>query len=107
MTGLALLLLVKDATGSYASAGLISACYALAFGVFGPSRARSADRRGPVRVLLLTAFLHPLALVVLVLVAAADLPTWALVPPAVVGGATVPPLGPVMRAIWGALLEGP
>ena len=107
MTGLALLLLVKDATGSYASAGLVSACYALAFGVFGPSRARSADRRGPVRVLLLTAVLHPLALVVLVLVAAADLPTWALVPPAVVGGATVPPLGPVMRAIWGALLEGP
>ena len=107
MTGLALLLLVKEATGSYASAGLVSACYALAFGVFGPSRARSADRRGPVRVLLLTAVLHPLALVSLVLVAAADLPTWALVPPAVVGGATVPPLGPVMRAIWGSLLEGP
>lgn len=107
MTGLALLLLVKDTTGSYASAGLVSACYALAFGVFGPSRARSADRRGPVRVLLLTAVLHPLALVVLVLVAASGLPTWVLVLPAVMGGATVPPLGPVMRAIWGALLEGP
>lgn len=107
MTGLALLLLVKDTTGSYASAGLVSACYALAFGVFGPSRARSADRRGPVRVLLLTAVLHPLSLVALVLVATSGLPTWVLVLPAVTGGATVPPLGPVMRAIWGALLEGP
>lgn len=107
MTGLALLLLVKETTGSYASAGLVSACYALAFGVFGPSRARSADRRGPVGVLLLTAALHPLALGLLVLVATSDLPTWVLVFPAVVGGATVPPLGPVMRAIWGALLEGP
>lgn len=107
MTGLALLLLVKDTTGSYASAGLVSACYALAFGVFGPSRARSADRRGPVRVLLLTALLHPLSLVALVLVATSGLPTWVLVLPAVLGGATVPPLGPVMRAIWGALLEGP
>lgn len=107
MTGLALLLLVKDTTGSYAAAGLVSACYALAFGVFGPSRARSADRRGPVRVLLLTAVLHPLSLIALVLVAASGLPTWVLVLPAVLGGATVPPLGPVMRAIWGALLVGP
>ncbi len=107
MTGLALLLLVKDTTGSYASAGLVSACYALAFGVFGPSRARSADRRGPVRVLLLTAVLHPLSLIALVLIATSGLPTWVLVLPAVTGGATVPPLGPVMRAIWGALLEGP
>lgn len=107
MSGFALLLLVKDTTGSYAAAGLVSACYALAFGVFGPSRARSADRRGPVRVLLLTAALHPLALVALVLLAVSDLPTWVLVLPAVLGGATVPPLGPVMRAIWGTLLVGP
>lgn len=107
MSGFALLLLVKDTTGSYAAAGFVSACYALAFGVFGPSRARSADRRGPVRVLLLTAVLHPLALVALVLLAASGLPTWVLVLPAVLGGATVPPLGPVMRAIWGVLLVGP
>jgi MFS family permease len=107
MTGLALLLLVRDTTGSYASAGLVAAAYALAFGVFGPSRARAADRSGPVRALLLTAAVHPLALIALVALAASEVSTWALVPPAVLGGATVPPHGPVMRALWGSLLDGP
>ena len=107
MSGLALLLLVRDTTGSYASAGLVSAAYALAFGLFGPSRARAADRRGPVRALLLTAAVHPVALVALVLLAAEGAPTWTLVLPAVLGGATVPPHGPVMRALWGSLLTGP
>lgn len=107
MTGLALLLLVRETTGSYASAGLVAAAYALAFGVFGPSRARAADRTGPVRALLLTAAVHPVMLALLVLLAARDAPTWALALPAVLGGATVPPHGPVMRALWGALLDGP
>lgn len=107
MTGLALLLLVRDTTGSYASAGLVAAAYALAFGVFGPSRARAADRGGPVRALLVTAAVHPLALIALVALAASEVPTWALVPPAILGGATVPPHGPVMRALWGSLLDGP
>ena len=107
MTTLALLLLVRESSGSYASAGLVTAAYALAFGVFGPSRARAADRRGPVRALLLTAAVHPVVLCGLVGLAASGAPTWALLPPAVLGGATVPPHGPVMRALWGSLLEGP
>ena len=107
MTTLALLLLVRETTGSYASAGLVSAAYALAFGVFGPSRARAADRSGPVPALLLTAFVHPAALGGLVALAVADVPTWALLPVAVLSGATVPPHGPVMRALWASLLEGP
>jgi len=107
MTSLALLLLVRETTGSYASAGLVSAAYALAFGAFGPSRARAADRRGPVRALLLTAAVHPVALGVVVALALAGAPTWALLAPAVLGGATVPPHGPVMRALWGSLLDGP
>lgn len=107
MTGFALLLLVRDSTGSYAAAGLVSAAYALAFGVFGPSRARAADRTGPVPALLLTALVHPLALGVVVALSLSGAPTWALLLPAVVGGASVPPHGPVMRALWGSLLDGP
>ena len=99
-TGLALLLLVREASGSYATAGLVSAAYALAFALFGPARARAADRSGPVRVLLLTSLLHPLGLVALVLLAAADAPTLLLLLPALLGGATIPPHGPVMRALW-------
>ena len=107
MTGFGLLLLVRETTGSYASAGLVAGTYALSFGVFGPSRARAADRKGPVRALLLTAVLYPLALALLVALAVGGAPTWALLVPAVLGGAAVPPHGPVMRALWGQLLEGP
>ena len=107
MTGLAILLLVRQATGSYAAAGAVSAAYAIAFAVASPSRARSADRRGPVRVLLACAVLHPVALLALALLAAADAPVAALVGIAVVSGVTVPPLGAVMRALWAELAQGP
>jgi predicted MFS family arabinose efflux permease len=51
--------------------------------------------------------LHPVALLALVLLAAASAPTAALAVAAVVVGGTVPPLGAVMRALWGRLVEGP
>ena len=107
MTGLAILLLVREATGSYAAAGAVSAAYAIAFAVASPSRARSADRRGPVRVLLACAVLHPLALLALALLAESGAPVVALGAIAVVSGATVPPLGAVMRALWAELAKGP
>jgi MFS family permease len=107
MTGFALLLLVRETSGSYAAAGAVAGTYALSFGALGPYRARSADRQGPIRVLLVTAVLHPLALVALVVTASAGAPVWALLLPAVLGGATVPPHGPVMRALWGRIVSGP
>ena len=106
MTSLALLLLVRAETGSYASAGLVSAAYALSYGVLGPARARSADRRGPRRALVLSGVVHPPLLVVLVLLAQGGAPVPVLLLAAVAGGASVPPLGPVMRALWGSLLTG-
>lgn len=106
-TSLALLLLVRDTTGSYAAAGLVSGTYALSFGLLGPVLARLADRTGPVRVLWLTAAAHPLLLVSVVLAARSGLPLPAVLAPAVLAGGTVPPLGPVMRALWGTVLTGP
>lgn len=107
MTGLAILLLVREATGSYASAGAVSAAYALALAVASPARARTADRRGPVRVLLMMSVLHPAALTALVLLAATGTGAPTLAVPAVLAGATVPPVGAVMRALWAQLVEGP
>lgn len=106
MTGLALLLLVRESTGSYASAGLVSAAYAIAFAVGAPSRARSADRTSPTRVLRWCGLVHPVAFVALVLLAELDAPTLPLAAAAVVVGLSVPPLGSVMRALWGQLLDG-
>ena len=106
-TSLALLLLVRETSGSYAVAGLVSGAYALAFGLFGPSVARLADRTGPVLALRVTALLHPALLGLAVLAARADLPLPVLLLPTVAAGATVPPLGPVMRALWADALRGP
>ena len=106
-TSLALLLLVRDTSGSYAVAGLVSGAYALSFGLFGPSVARLADRTGPVPALRLTALLHPALLALVVVAARSDLPLAALLLPTVAAGATVPPLGPVMRALWAQVLRGP
>jgi MFS family permease len=105
MTGLALLLLVKEATGSYASAGLVSACYAVAMAGAAPFRARAADRRGPSPVLRLCAALHPLAFLAALVLTGVHAPVVADAGAALLIGITVPPLGGVMRALWGQILE--
>jgi MFS family permease len=105
MTGLALLILVRSVGGSYADAGLVSACYAVAFAAAAPSRARAADRTGPGRVLLGCGVLHPLAFGLLIALAEAGAPIGAVAASATLVGITVPPLGSVMRALWGTLIE--
>jgi MFS family permease len=51
MTPLALLLLVRQATGSYAEAGLAGGIYALGGAALSPLAGRLADRIGPSPVL--------------------------------------------------------
>ena len=104
MTSLAILLLVRQSTGSYGAAGAVSAAYAIAFAIGSPSRARSADRRGPVSILLRCAAVQPAALTVLAVLADRDWPLAVLMVPAVLGGLFVPPIGAVMRALWAARL---
>ena len=106
MTGLALLLLVRKATGSYADAGFVSAAYAVSFAVAAPFRARAADRRGPTSVLRSTGVTQPLAFGLLVLLADLGAPTVGMAAAAVLVGVSVPPLGSVMRALWGELVDG-
>lgn len=106
MNSLAILLLVRESTGSYAAAGAVAALHALAFAVFGPRRARAADRKGPVGVLRATGALHPLGLGLLVVLAAYDAPVVLLALPAVLAGAAGPPLGAVMRALWPMRVNG-
>lgn len=107
MTSLALLLLVRDTSGSYAVAGLVSGAYALSFGVLGPTLARLADRTGPVPALRTTALLHPALLTAVVVTSHGDVALPVLLVVTVAAGATVPPLGPVMRALWADALRGP
>ncbi len=101
MTPLALLLLVQQATGRYAAAGLAGGMYALAGAAISPVAGRLADRIGPSPVLWATAVLHPLALVGLLLVSRggeAALP--AIFVASALAGATYPPLTAAIRRAW-------
>jgi MFS family permease len=92
-TSLALLLLVRDTSGSYAVAGLVSGAYALSFGVLGPALARLADRTGPVPALRITATLHPALLCVVVVAATTDSRCSSCCSPPCSPAPRVPPLG--------------
>lgn len=101
MTPLALLLLVEQATGRYAAAGLAGGVYALAGAALSPVAGRLADRIGAAPILVVTAVLHPLALGALLLASrgGADALGWMFAASAV-AGATYPPLSAAIRRAW-------
>ncbi|MFI5492502.1 MFS transporter [Actinoplanes sp. NPDC051859] len=101
MTPLALLLLVQQATGYYAAAGLAGGVYALAGAAVSPIAGRIADRIGPSPVLLALAVLHPVALTGLILASRGGgdaLP--AIMAASALAGATYPPLTAAIRRAW-------
>ncbi|GAA1600675.1 MFS transporter [Actinoplanes couchii] len=101
MTPLALLLLVEQTTGRYASAGLAGGLFALSGAAVSPFAGRLADRIGAGPILLATAVLHPLALAGLLLASrgGADALGWMFVATAM-AGATYPPSTAAIRRAW-------
>ncbi|MFC5644787.1 MFS transporter [Kitasatospora cinereorecta] len=105
---LSLLLAVTGTTGSYARAGWVMAVFATATVVLSPVRAGLVDRFGPRRALPPMAAGY--ALVLLGLAAATwrpGVPFAVLLALAAAAGVLAPPLGPVTRALWSALLADP
>lgn len=104
MVGLALLLAVVDATGSFAIAGLMTGAFGLANVIASPWRARLVDRWGQRRVLNLLALTNAAALCFLAYLLSQGVDTvFFLGTVAVLTGLSTPPLGASMRVLWASV----
>lgn len=103
---LAIVLVVREQTGSFADAGVASAAFAIGAGAVAPLQGRLVDRFGQPAVLLPSALLNAAALAALVLAAEADARGWVIALLAAAGGAAIPPLSACMRSQWAALFAG-
>lgn len=102
---LALLLAVKDVTGSYSVAGGLMALFGVASVSLSPARAALIDRYGPRRTLPPMAGLYAALLTALAFVTwRPGVSSFVLGALALTAGACTPPLGPVMRTLWSTLL---
>ena len=106
MAPLATLLLIRGEGRSYAVAGVVLAASSLASAIAWPLFGRLADRVGQTRVLLPLGCIYPAVFGGLVLLAIHDAPVLALAVCAALVGATLPPIGACMRALWPSLLPG-
>lgn len=105
---LALMLAITHTTGSYALAGACNALFGLTAAVLAPARAALIDRHGPRRAL------PPMAVVYVFILATLAVATWRpgtpkflLLTLCTAAGASAPPLGPTMRALWAGLIDDP
>ena len=105
INGLAIVLFVRDRTGSFAVAGAAAGALALGAGLGAPVGARIVDRLG-VRMLFVLACLHAGGLLAVVALGYADAPAGAVVPAAFLAGVAFPPTSSVMRALYPRLLRG-
>jgi MFS family permease len=94
MFGLGILLLARDATGSFAEAGRVVGAFSVANALGAVAQGRLMDRLGQTRVLRAAATGHVPALAALALCA-------------LCGGATFPQVPAAMRSLWSALVADP
>ncbi|MFF2960506.1 MFS transporter [Streptomyces sp. NPDC057963] len=104
MLTIGIVLLVQHTTGSYGSAGSVAAVTGVSMALFAPQTGKLADRFGQRAVLLPGVLVHAASVSALTALALADAPLWALFAAAVPTGASVPQVGPMVRARWAALL---
>ncbi|MEU5440085.1 MFS transporter [Streptomyces griseofuscus] len=106
MLTLSIVLLVQHTTGSYGAAGAAAAVTGVSMALFAPYSGRLADRYGQRAVLLPGVLVHTVSGLSLTALALAHAPLWALFLAAVPTGASVPQVGPMVRARWGVKLQG-
>ncbi|MDQ0991429.1 MFS transporter [Streptomyces sp. V3I7] len=104
MLTLSLVLLVRHTTGSYGAAGATAAATGVSMALFAPYSGRLADRYGQRTVLTPGVLVHALSALGMTALALSHAPLWTLFAAAVPTGASVPQIGPMVRARWGVTL---
>ncbi|PJN37024.1 MFS transporter [Streptomyces sp. CB02959] len=106
MLTIGIVLLVQSTTGSYGTAGAVSAATGVSMALFAPQGGKLADRFGQRAVLIPGVLVHVVGVSALITLALAHAPLWALLAVAVPTGASTPQVGPMVRARWAAKLGG-
>ncbi|MFF7441079.1 MFS transporter [Streptomyces sp. NPDC008122] len=106
MLTIGIVLLVQHTTGSFGSAGAVAAVTGVSMALFAPQSGKLADRFGQRAVLIPGVLVHTASVSLLVALALSGAPLWALFLAAVPSGASVPQVGPMVRARWAAKLDG-
>lgn len=105
INALAIVLYLREQTGSFAVAGGVSGALALGSAIGAPVQGRLVDRIGARRVLLPIAVVHAISLGGIVVLAELDAPTVLLLLAGFVAGFAVPPTSSVLRSMWTDLVE--
>ncbi|MEU5281987.1 MFS transporter [Streptomyces asoensis] len=106
MLTISIVLLVQHTTGSYGAAGAAAAVTGVSMALCAPYSGRLADRYGQRAVLIPGVLLHTLSGLALTVLALTHAPLWTVFLAAVPTGASVPQIGPMVRARWGVRLKG-
>jgi MFS family permease len=107
MSTLAILLLVRGATHSYAAAGVAVGADALASAALAPLQGRLVDRFGRAKVLAPAALAQAVVLIALAFAGARGAPAGVLIPLSGLAGAVMPPIAPSVRALLREVVSDP
>jgi MFS family permease len=105
INALAIVLFLRQRTGSFAVAGAVAGMLSAGTALGAPAQGRLVDRVGVRRVLVPLAFVHASALGAIVGFAELRSPTVVLLACGFVAGAAVPPSSAVLRSLWPDLVE--
>jgi MFS family permease len=100
MFSLAILLFVREQTGSFLAAGFAVGAFTLAGALMSPVQGAAVDRLGQSRVLVPAAIGQGALLMAFVFVVQGGAPMVAVVAVAALAGAILPPISACIRALW-------
>ena len=104
---LAIVLFLRERSGSFTAAGTAAACYVAGLAAIAPALGRMMDRVGPRPVLSVSAVIYPLALGMLIALVVGQAEQGWVLAAAALAGAAFPPVTICMRAMYPRLVADP